>query len=440
MNIIRKVTFFLIIVACTMAVQAQDFDKAKLDKYFQALNENNKFMGSVSVFHNGDEIYSQAVGFADIDKQVANSILSKYCVGSISKMFTAVMVFQTVEAGKLSLSQTINKYFPSIKNAEKVTIADLLSHRSGIHNYTANWEFMKWSAKTREQMIEIIAAGGNDFEPDATADYSNSNYVLLSYILESIYKKPYADILVEKITRPLSLNSTYFGKSTIDIHNNESNSYLYADKWQIQSVTNPSVTLGAGCIISNSKDLNIFANALFNGKLISESSLAAMLNIRDDYGMGIFPVPYFSKSGYGHRGGVDGYNSMLIYMPEDEISYAITSNGLNYNFTEIHMAVLNCIYGQPFDIPSFNMPNVRMAAPAEYAGRYKSSQYPLAVTIISNGYTLSIQEEGQPAIPLEADSEHVFRFIEKDLVTVFNPVNSTMILIQSEGVFYFEKE
>lgn len=440
MSIIRKVVFLFVIIACTMGVQAQDFDQAKLDKYFQALNENNKFMGSVSVFQNGNEIYSYAVGFADVDRQIANGELSKYCIGSISKMFTAVMIFQTIDAGELSLSQTINKYFPSIKNAEKITIADLLSHRSGIHNFTESGNFTKWAAKSKEQMIDIISAGGSDFEPDTRADYSNSNYVLLSYILESIYKKPYADILVEKITRPLSLNSTYFGKSTIDINNNESNSYSYSDKWQIQSVTNPYVTLGAGCIISNPKDLNRFADALFNGKLVTANSLYAMKNIRDDVGLGLFPVPYFSKQGYGHRGGVDGFNSMLIYMPDDKISYSITSNGLNYNFTEIHIAVLSCIYSQLFDIPHFDMQNVRMATPIEYTGRYKSRQFPLAVTVISNGNALSIQAEGQPAIPLEADSEHVFRFIKNDLITIFNPINSTMILIQGESVFYFEKE
>lgn len=324
MKIIHKVIFFLVVATCTMAVQAQDFDKAKLDKYFHTLNENNKFMGSVSVFHNGNEIYSCAVGFADVDKQVANRESSKYCIGSISKMFTAVMIFQTIETRELSLNQTINKYFPSIVNAEKITIADLLSHRSGIHNFTDNGDFSKWPARSKEQMIDIISAGGSDFEPDTHADYSNSNYVLLSYILESIYKKPYADILIEKIIRPLSLHNTYFGKSTIDINNNESNSYSYSSKWQIQSVTNPFVTLGAGSIISNPKDLNRFADALFNARLITANSLHAMENIRDEIGLGLFPVPYFSKQGYGHRGGVDGFNSMLIYMPDDKISYAIT--------------------------------------------------------------------------------------------------------------------
>lgn len=440
MSIIRKVAFLLVIIACTMGVQAQDFDKAKLDKYFQALNENNKFMGSVSVFQNGNEIYSCAVGFADVDRQIANRELSKYCIGSISKMFTAVMIFQTIDIGELSLNQTINKYFPSVKNAEKITIADLLSHRSGIHNFTESGNFTKWATKSKEQMIDIISAGGSDFEPDTRADYSNSNYVLLSYILESIYKKPYADILVEKITRPLSLNSTYFGKSTIDINNNESNSYSHSDKWQIQSVTNPSVTLGAGCIISNPKDLNRFSDALFNGKLVTANSLYAMKNIRDDVGLGLFPVPYFSKQGYGHRGGVDGFNSMLIYMPDDKISYSITSNGLNYNFTEIHIAVLNCIYGQQFDIPIFEEQPVASEVSDRSTGIYVSKQLQLKVAISKEGNSLLVEIAGQSAFSLNPASEHVFRSAQEDIVVEFNPTNKNMIFIKGEDVLYLYKE
>jgi Beta-lactamase class C and other penicillin binding proteins len=440
MKKLRIIAISVIILSCGIAAKAQNYNPVALDQYFQTLCDNNKFMGNVSIFHNGAEIYSKSVGFADIDQQIPNSKSAKKCIGSISKTFTAVMTFKAIEAGKLSLSETLHKYFPSIVNADKITIGHLLSHRSGIHNYTANWEFMQWSTKTREQMIEIITARGSDFEPDTHADYSNSNYVLLSYILEDIYGKSYADILTVQITKPLSLNNTYFGKNTIDVSDNESNSYLFSDKWQIQTVTEPSVTLGAGCIISNPNDLNNFIVALFNGKLISKESLSDMLNIRDDYGMGIFPVPYFSKSGYGHRGGVDGFNSMFIYFPEDKISYAITSNALNYNFTEIHIAVLNCIYRQPSDIPNFSKITTNSEVLDKYTGVYTSSQLPLEVTVTKENNSLLVQATGQPAFLLEPSSEHLFRFVENDVVIEFNPANETMILIQGEGVLYFGRQ
>lgn len=439
-NNIRVIALLLALISCNIAVQAQDLDKTRLDQYFQALNDNNKFMGNVSVFRNGHEIYSKSVGFADIESQTANSASAKCCIGSISKMFTAVMIFQVIEAGKLSLTQTVDKYFSTIENAEKITIGQLLSHRSGIYNFTVNGEFMKWSAKTRKQMIDIIAAGDSDFEPDTNADYSNSNYVLLSYILESLYEKPYADILVDQIIRPLSLTNTYFGRSIVDIWNNECNSYFYSDKWLLQTATDPSVTLGAGGIVSTPADLNKFADALFNGKLISPNSLSAMQNIRDDIGMGLFPVPYFSKLGYGHRGGVDGFNSMLIYMPEDKISYAITSNYLNNNFTEIHIAVLNCLYGQLFDIPTSEPVIIKSEILNKYTGTYLNSQFQLKVFVTKIGDTLSVQIPEQPLFMLEPASKHIFRLPQEDIVVEFNAEQKTMVLIKEEDVFYFEKE
>ncbi len=178
-------------------VSAQEIDAAKLDRYFETLADNDKFMGSVSVFRNGAEIYAKSVGFADIDKGVEAGGGTQYCIGSISKTFTAAMIFQAIEAGKLSLSTTIDGWFPAIGNANKITVGQLLSHRSGIHNFTADEQYLSWNTReqTRERMIERIVRGGNDFEPDAMTRYSNSNYVLLSYILDTVYGKPYAEIL-----------------------------------------------------------------------------------------------------------------------------------------------------------------------------------------------------------------------------------------------------
>jgi len=437
MNNIRIVALLLLIANCNIVVQSQNFDK--LDHYFEKLNDNNKFMGNVSIFRDGIEIYSKSVGYADIDTQIPNTKFSKSCIGSISKTFTAVMVFQAIEAGKLSLSDNLGKYFPQIKNAEKITIAHLLGHRSGIHNYTDDGNIMEWSAKTRIQMLGIIAEGKSDFEPDATADYSNSNYVLLSYILEEAYGKSYAAILTDQIARPLSLGNTYFGKSTIDTDYNECNSYLYNDRWQIHTVTELSVTIGAGCIVSNPEDINKFADALFNGKLISASSLSTMLNVRDDYGMGISSVPYFEKRGYGHRGGIDGFNSMFIYMPGERISYALTSNGLNFNFIEIHLAVLNCIYGNPFDIPNFDKISINPVVLDKYTGVYTSTQIPLEVAITKDNNSLLAQATGQPPLLLENDSENVFRFTENDIIIEFNAEKATMVLIKGEDVLYLKK-
>ena len=160
----------------------QNFDKTKLDNYFNTLEANNKFMGSVAVSKNGAIIYTKSVGFSDIENNVKANENSKYRIGSISKTFTAVLVLKAVEEKKLDLNQTIEKYFPTIKNAEKITIKHLLSHRSGIHNFTNDKDYLTWNTqpKTEKEMVEIITKAGSDFEPDSKAEYSNSNFVLLS--------------------------------------------------------------------------------------------------------------------------------------------------------------------------------------------------------------------------------------------------------------------
>ena len=417
-------------------VSAQEIDAAKLDRYFETLADNDKFMGSVSVFRNGAEIYAKSVGFADIDKGVEAGGGTQYCIGSISKTFTAAMIFQAIEAGKLSLSTTIDGWFPAIGNANKITVGQLLSHRSGIHNFTADEQYLSWNTReqTRERMIERIVRGGNDFEPDAMTRYSNSNYVLLSYILDTVYGKPYAEILAGKIAGPLKLENTYLGV------NGKCNSYKYFDRWRVEQETDPSVALGAGSIVSTPGDLNRFADALFNGRVVSAGSLSVMQTMKENYGMGLVTVPFHTKRGYGHSGGIDGFHSMLIYFPEDRISYAITSNALNYTLNDIHIAVLSCVYGMPFDVPDFTARDLTPEELDRYTGVYASGQLPIKLTVRRTGNSLEGQGTGQPSFPLEAASLHTFRFTAGGIVMEFDPEKNTMTLKQGGGVFLFKKE
>src|SRR5690606_16393678 len=108
---------------------------------------------------------------ANLENNLKATENSKYRIGSISKSFTAVLVLKAVEDKKLSLNQTINKWFPTIPNAGKITVKQLLSHRSGIHNFTNDADYVTWNTqpKSESEMVEIIAKGGSDFEPDSKA-------------------------------------------------------------------------------------------------------------------------------------------------------------------------------------------------------------------------------------------------------------------------------
>ena len=420
---------------------SQNLDKTKLDNYFNALEQNNKFMGSVAVSKNGEIIYIKSIGFADIENKVKATENSKYRIGSISKSFTTVLILKAVEQKKINTNQTIDKWFPTIKNAKKITVSHLLSHRSGIHNFTDDKDYLTWNTqpKTEKEMIEIIAKGGSDFNPNSKAEYSNSNFVLLTYILEKTFTKSYSDLLQEFIVKPIGLKNTYgFGK--INPSNNECKSYSFAGSWKTETETDFTVPLGAGAITSTTSDLTKFADALFSGKLLTNESLEIMKTIKDGYGIGLFQIPFYKSVGYGHTGGIDGFSSIYSYFSDDKISYALISNGTNINNNDISIAVLSAVYDKPYEIPVFTTFTLTSEDLDKYLGVYASKQIPLKITISKDGNTLIAQGTGQTAFPIEATEKDKFKFDQAGAKFEFNPTAKTMILFQGGGQINFTKE
>lgn len=437
----KKIISIFVLTLLTQFGFSQTFDKAKLNNYFQALETNNKFMGSVALSQNGKIIYTKQLGFSDLDNKIKPNDTTKYRIGSISKTFTSVLVLKAIEEKKLNLTDKIDKFFPTIKNAQKITIRNLLNHRSGIPNLTAKEDFFKWNTqkKTEKQVIEIIAKMGSDFEPDSKAEYSNSNFVLLTFILQKIHKKEYAKLLVEKIAKPIGLKNTYFGKPT-NINENECYSYTFKGNWIKEAETDMSIPLGAGAIVSSPSDLTQFADALFSGKLVSTQSLELMKTLKDNYGMGLFQVPFNQKKGYGHSGGIDGFTSVLYHFADSDVSVALTSNGTNFENNNILIALLSAIYDNPYEIPTFKTLEVTSEDLDKYLGLYASTQTPLKITITKNDKILIAQATGQSSFALEAAEKDKFKFDQAGIVLEFNPSEKTMILKQGGGRSKFTKK
>jgi len=396
-------------------------------------------MGSVAISKNGKIIYLKSIGYADIGNSIKATKETKYRIGSISKSFTAVLALKAVENKKLELNQTIDKWFPTIKDSEKITVKQLLNHRSGIYNFTNNSNYITWNtqSKTEKEMVEIIKAGGNNFTPDSKAEYSNSNYVLLTYILEKTFMKSYSELLQEYIIKPIDLKNTYiFGK--INTRNNESKSYKFLGSWIEEPETDYTIPLGAGAITSTTSDLTKFADALFGEQLLTTESLEIMKTVQEGYGYGLFQIPFYNSVGFGHTGGIDGFSSVYSHFPEDNISYALTSNGTNINNNDISIAVLSAVYDKSYGIPEFTS-----YVPEEldkYLGVYSSDQIPLKITITKDVNTLIAQGTGQPAFPLEAINKDIFKFDQVGAKFEFNPTKNTMILFQNGMQINFTKK
>lgn len=431
----------MLLTIAQIGLAQSSFDKAKLDNYFDALEASNRYMGSVAVSKDGEIIYTRAIGYADLANKVKATANSKYRIGSISKTFTAVLVFKAVEEEKLSLNQTIDKWFPSITNADKITVQHLLAHRSGIYSFTNDEDYLTWNTvpKSEEALLEIIKAGGSVFPPDSKAEYSNSNYLLLTFILERTFSKSYANLLKEYIVQPLGLTSTYvFGK--INPANGECRSYTFQGEWKEEAETDYTIPLGAGAITSTPSELTKFADALFGGKLLNDQSVEAMKTMNEGYGMGLFQFPFYNSTGYGHTGGIDGFSSVFSHFPEEKISYALNSNGSNYNGNDISKVVLSAVFGKPYEIPSFETYEVSSEELDQYLGVYSSAQIPLIITVTKEGNTLIAQGTGQPALPLEATAKDTFEFSAAGARFKFNPAEKSMILFQGGGEIAFKKE
>ncbi|SOD15160.1 serine hydrolase domain-containing protein [Pedobacter xixiisoli] len=437
---IRHYLAFILLFSSTLLC-AQQIDTAKLNAYFDTLAKHDKFMGSVAFSKKGQILYQKTIGFADVAQAKKATNESIYRVGSISKTFTAVLVMKAIEEKRLRLEQSLETFFPNLPNASKITLADLLGHRSGIADFTDQADYLTWNTepKSEKEMLAIITRGGSDFEPRSKTGYSNSNYVLLTYLLEKTYGKTFAFILQQKICKPIGLRSTYVG-ATIDMQKQEVKSYSYNNGWQLSSETDMSIPLGSGAIVSNTTDLLRFAHALFNKQLISTESLALMQNMQEGIGLGLFAIPFEEKISYGHRGGIDKFTAVFSHFPKEDITFALTANGSNYNGNEIPLTVLNAIFGKDFEVPNFTTYALEPTALVQYIGTYSSTKLPFKISISSNGQQLVAQADGQSAMPFEAVSKDQFRFDKAGINLIFHPAEQTMLLKQGSGEFLFKKQ
>jgi len=381
------------------------------------------------------------IGYADIDTKQKPNQKTKYRIGSISKTFTAVLIFKAIEEEKLDLNKTLKNYFPNIKNSNLITVSNLLNHRSGIHNFTNEKDYLEYNTKPKNEneMLSIISKFDSDFKPNSKSEYSNSNYVLLSYILEKTYNKTYSEILKEKIIDPIKLKNTSFGRK-INLENNETNSYSLKGKWEKQTETDTSIPLGAGGIISTPSDLLQFAEALFNYKLISINSLSKMEELEDNFGMGLFKIPFYNKSSFGHTGGIDGFSSVFGYFPKEKCAFSLTSNGTNYDNNKISIALLSALFNKPFEIPTFETYELTTEDLNKYLGTYSSPSFPLKISITKSENKLIAQATSQPAFSLESTEKDKFKFEQAGIVLEFESTKNQMTLKQGGGIFILMKE
>lgn len=446
---LRHLLLAFFLIGFSLPNTAASLDTAKLNQLISAVDQHQKIMGALTVSHKGKNVYNKAWGIRSITSKgtLPTNTETKFRIGSISKTFTAVMILQLVEEGKLSLDNKLSQYYPSLPNASEITLEQMLNHHSGLYNFTdSSYYDYRTKPKSREEMLEMFRQQPPSFLPGTKGEYSNTNYVLLGYILEKVTGENYAANLRKRITSKLSLKHTYNG-SAPDAFKNEASSFYYTgENWKKDDETHMSITLGAGSLVSTTNDLVRFIEGLFAGKLVSKETLQKMVIMKDGYGLGIFQFPFDEKYCYGHTGGIDEFHSMLGYFPGDSLAFAFTGNGQNIEMNDLAIGVLSICFNRAYEIPNYNVEAYKIATAelAKYEGIYSSAGFPLKIKIWKEGEKLLAQATGQGAFALTPVSDSVFKFEPARIQMVFDLAEKSEIkkftLTQGRGNYVFVKE
>lgn len=421
----------------TTILQAQDFNKPKLDSLLDILIENNKFMGGLSIMHDGKEVYQKSVEFASISLNAKADPETKYRMGSITKTYTATLLMQFVEEGKLSVTDTLSIYFPEVQNAQKITINDMLRHRSGIFNITEAQDFGNWVTKpqTRKELLGLLKTNEPAFEPKEKTGYSNTNYIILSYILEDIAKKPFSQLLEDRIITPLALKRTEYGHE-IKPENNEAVPYYRENgTWnQIEPLTDMQNPMGAGSLVSTPTEVAQFYNALFSGKLVSEKSLQKMTDVSTGMGYGLGSGAFNDRKGFGHDGSIDGFQSFAFYMPSEKVAMTLSSNAYDIPFFYVLQSLVSIYFGEPYEMPQFKplKPFLELESKElePFLGTYSDPDFPMDVKIFNDGNKLMAQATDQEAFEVNPIEENIFKSFQEMITLDFNVEKNQMQLEQ----------
>lgn len=442
----NKLLFVMImLLLSSFRSTSQTTDRSKLNQFFDQLDAKKQAMGTIAIVKDGNLVYTRTIGYSQINASQKKPLTSsnKFRIASIGKTYTAVMIMQLVEEQKLTLTDRLDRFLPQIPNASKITILQLLTHRSGIPNVQRNWDPQRdWKKGiTKAEMFALIAKATPEFEPDTKQSYSNSGYFLLTLILEKITGKSYAEALKERITSRVGLDDTYIEPEFIDVNKNESLTYTRSgDDWQQVPETHPSIAYGAGQIMSTAKDLAKFIQALFDGKLVSKESLAQMKTLRDGEGLGLVTFSFAGKTFYGNTGGGDNYGSWLAYQPEDKLAIAYTTNAKIYPVADIVSGTVDIYYNKPFQIPAFETITVSPEVLDKYVGVYSTPEAPVKFTITKKDTKLFVQAGNESPTALEATALDTFQLAGGKIVLEFNAEKGQMILKRGGGERIFTKE
>lgn len=313
--------------------------------------DDGRFSGAVLVARHGKPLLREGFGLANREWDIAVTPETEFRIGSLTKQFTATAILELAEQGKLQLTDPIRKYYADAPRAwDAVTLAQLLSHRSGIPSFTDLPGFEDNVARRDLTPTEIIALTRDaplHFPPGSKYEYDNSGYVLLGYVIEQQSGQAYADYLKDHVFHPLGMEHTGYEVSADLLPHRAAGYRREQGIWKNASFASMSVPFAAGALYSTVDDLLIWDQALDTAKLLTRASLDSMFTDHGDhYGYGYVIDHDHAHRREWHNGGINGFTAYLARYPDDGLTVIVLANLEDAPINEIGKKLAHLSFGE----------------------------------------------------------------------------------------------
>lgn len=372
-SVFKTLVLTILLSSATFFATAQEATVNKINELTTKYHDYDKFNGSVLVAKNGRVIYKKGFGMANIEWDMPNAANTKHRLGSITKQFSALLILQLAEAGKIDLQAPITTYLKDYPKAtgDKITTHHLLTHTSGIPNYTAFPNFFKDESRnpyTPDEFVKKFQDKPLDFQPGERFSYSNSGYFLLGVLAEKISGKTYETLLQEKIFKPLGMNDTGYDHHDTILKYRATGYDRQGAVFRNSDYLDMSIPYAAGSMYSTVEDLYKWDQGLYTNTLLSKPYMEQFFkpyveawggHYAYGWSVGKQPIGKTKDSVYiiGHGGGINGFNTLISRMPEDKSLVVLLSNTSQAPLSAITQGILGILHNKAYDFPKKSVAN-----------------------------------------------------------------------------------
>ncbi|GAB3987370.1 hypothetical protein GCM10028807_07320 [Spirosoma daeguense] len=411
----------ILIQLAAVPLQAQSVKTTaeKLDEYLLSAQRAYRFNGVALVAQRGQILHHKAYGLRHVESEAPNDTITRFPILSITKSFTAALILKLQEQGKLSVDDKLSKYVPDIPNGDKITLHHLLTHTSGLFNFTdiigEEDSAIVCHPVSKQLLLDLLKSRPVEFSPGKQFGYNNSGYCLLGMVIEKIEGKPYEQVMRELVFQPLGMNQSgfdfinlpkpirAFGYDTLTT--NYYSPYPHFDS---------TVVYSAGAMYSTTSDMLKWGKAVATQQLLSASSWKQAFKPRmNNYGYGWEIGHYINKSYIRHSGGYPGFMAEFVHFPDEDVTIILLNNFGNYGdsvFPTV-MGLSSIVFGKPYDLwPARQPVTLDETTLKQYVGHYVLNRQ-FAIDIdLRNGqlYALGRNKVQVPELAMYASSQDKF--------------------------------